>query len=164
MQCSSSPTVELSLKSGRGTTMIGTVSTGPCLMPHARDRSGTRGTTWAQATAPPTRAALAHALCHMRGTDLVQEGRHGRRLLHPPQGLHWLWLWPLCGRHRLCWLLRSLFANKSLLFIFSLKESMSKDQIVLCLEKKSVWHLITIFSSVSTAVETSLTLDTQVCL
>merc|ERR1712172_39823 len=60
-QCSSSPTVELSLKSGRGTTMIGTMSTGPCLMPHARDRSGTRATTWAQATAPPTRASPAVA-------------------------------------------------------------------------------------------------------
>merc|ERR1740123_1627982 len=133
-QCSSSPTVELSLKSGRGTTMIGTMSTGPCLMPHAR-------------------------------TDLVQERRHGRRLLHPPQGLHRLWLWSLCGRHRLCWLLRFLFANKPLLFIFSLKESMSKDQIVPCLEnKKKVWHLNTKSSSVSTTVETSLTLDTQICL
>merc|ERR1712172_26577 len=60
-QCSSSPTVELSLKSGRGTTMIGTMSTGPCLMPHARDRSGTRATTWAQATAPHTRASPAVA-------------------------------------------------------------------------------------------------------
>merc|ERR1712198_510814 len=58
-QCSSSPTVELSLKSGRGTTMSGTVSIGPCLTPHARDRSGTRRTTWAQATAHPTRASLA---------------------------------------------------------------------------------------------------------
>merc|ERR1712192_256591 len=82
-QCSSSQTVELSLKSGRGTTTIGTMSTGPCLM---------------------------------RGTDLVQERRHGRRLLHPPQGLHRLWLWPLCGRYCLCWLLRFFFANKSLLF------------------------------------------------
>merc|ERR1711971_158543 len=111
-QCSSSPTVELSLKSGRGTTMIGTMS----------------------------------------------------RLLHPPQGLHRLWLWPLRGRHRLCWLLRFIFANKSLLFIFSLKESMSKDQIVLCLEnKKTVWHLNTKSSSVSTTVETSFTLDTRIC-
>merc|ERR1711931_255170 len=58
-QCSSSPTEELSLKSGRGITMIGTASTGRCLTQHARDRSGTRRTTWAQATAHPTRASLA---------------------------------------------------------------------------------------------------------
>merc|ERR1719209_1235351 len=58
-QCSSSPTVELSLKSGRGITMIGTASTGRCLTPHARDRSGTRRTTWAQGTAHHTRASLA---------------------------------------------------------------------------------------------------------
>merc|ERR1712037_354443 len=57
-QCSSSPTAELSLKSGRGTTMIGTTNIGQCLMPPARDRSGTRVTTWAQATAHPTRASL----------------------------------------------------------------------------------------------------------
>merc|ERR1711934_59298 len=57
-KCSSSPTVELSLKSGRGTTMIGTVNTGQCLTPHARDRSGTRRTIWTQATAHPTRASL----------------------------------------------------------------------------------------------------------
>merc|ERR1712037_1004277 len=56
-QCSSSPTEELSLKSGRGTTMIGTTSIGQCPMPPARDRSGTRVTTWAQATAHPTRAS-----------------------------------------------------------------------------------------------------------
>merc|ERR1712241_328065 len=84
-QCSSSPTVELSLKSGRGTTMNGTVNTGQCLTPH------------------------------------VQEGRHGSRLLHTPQGLHWVWIWPLCGRHCLHRLLRFLFINKCSLFIFSLK-------------------------------------------
>merc|ERR1712212_54270 len=38
------------VRSGRGTTMIGTVSTGRCPMPPARDRSGTRGMTWALAT------------------------------------------------------------------------------------------------------------------
>merc|ERR1712037_1058417 len=57
-QCSSSLTEELSLKSGRGTTMIGTTNIGQCLMPPARDRSGTRVTTWAQATAHTTRASL----------------------------------------------------------------------------------------------------------
>merc|ERR1712045_1100998 len=57
-QCSSSPTVELSLKSGRGTTMNGTVNTGQCLTPHAKDKSGTRRTTWEQATAHPTKASL----------------------------------------------------------------------------------------------------------
>merc|ERR1712130_1057096 len=56
-QCSSSPTVGLSLKSGRGTTMIGIANIGQCLMPHARDRSGTRRTTRAQDTAHPTRAS-----------------------------------------------------------------------------------------------------------
>merc|ERR1712156_884093 len=64
-QCSSSPTVEQSLRSGRGTTMIGTVSTGRCPMPPARDRSGTRGMTWALATALPTklrRVSLAVAM------------------------------------------------------------------------------------------------------
>merc|ERR1719300_1898009 len=92
--------------------------------------------------------ALAHALRHMRGTDLVQEGRHGRRLLHTPQGLHWLWIWPLRGRDCLYWLLRFLFRNESFLFIFSFKESMSKDQIVLCLrKKKTVYYLIAIFST-----------------
>merc|ERR1712200_23732 len=70
-QCSSSPTEELSLKSGRGITMIGTVSTGPCLMPHARDRSGTRVMTWAQATAPPTRASLAAATVTVLETSSV---------------------------------------------------------------------------------------------
>merc|ERR1712172_236223 len=70
-QCSSSPMVELSLKSGRGTTMIGTMSTGPCLMPHARDRSGTRVTTWAQATAPPTRASPAVAMATAWETSSV---------------------------------------------------------------------------------------------
>merc|ERR1711971_675825 len=104
-QCSSSPTVELSSKSGRGTTMIGTMSTGPCLMPHARDRSGTRATTWAQATALPTRASPAAAMATVWETSSVLAARF-------------------------------LFANKSLLFIFSLKESMQKDQIVLCLENK----------------------------
>merc|ERR1711862_861246 len=44
-------------ESGRGTTMIGTANIGQCLMPHARDRSGTRRTTWAQDTAHPTRAS-----------------------------------------------------------------------------------------------------------
>merc|ERR1712105_127687 len=58
-QCSSSPTVGLSLKSGRGTTMTGTTNIGQCLTPHARDKSGTRRTTWAQGTAHPTRALLA---------------------------------------------------------------------------------------------------------
>merc|ERR1712209_300634 len=61
-QCSSSPTVEPSLRSGRGTTMIGTVSTGPCPMPPARDRSGTRGMTWVRDIALLTklrRASLA---------------------------------------------------------------------------------------------------------
>merc|ERR1712210_422009 len=57
-RCSSSPTAELSLKSGRGTTMIGTTNIGQCLMPPARDRSGTRVTTWVQATAHLTRASL----------------------------------------------------------------------------------------------------------
>merc|ERR1712228_143189 len=46
---------------------------------------------------------------------------------------------PLCWRHCLCWLLRFLFSNKSLLLIFSLKESMPKDQIVLCLEKSQLF-------------------------
>merc|ERR1712018_566477 len=36
-----------------------TTNIGQCLMPHARDRSGTRRTTWAQATAHPTRASPA---------------------------------------------------------------------------------------------------------
>merc|ERR1719474_499351 len=58
-QCSSSPTVEQSLRSGRGTTMIGTVSTGPCPMPPVRDRSGTRGMTWALATALLTKLRRA---------------------------------------------------------------------------------------------------------
>merc|ERR1712080_530983 len=55
----SNPTVGLSLKSGRGTTMIGTANIGQCLTGHARDRSGTRRTTWAQGTAHPTRASPA---------------------------------------------------------------------------------------------------------
>merc|ERR1712062_345077 len=54
-----SPTVEQSLRSGRGTTMIGTVSTGRCHMPPARDRSGTRGMTWALATALLTKLRRA---------------------------------------------------------------------------------------------------------
>merc|ERR1712203_125061 len=58
-QCSSSPTVEQSLRSGRGTTMIGTVSTGQCPMPPARDRSGTRGMTWVLATALLTKLRRA---------------------------------------------------------------------------------------------------------
>merc|ERR1712203_1335450 len=58
-QCSSNPTVELSLKSGRGTTMIGTANIGLCLTPLARDRSGTRRTTWARVIAHLTRASLA---------------------------------------------------------------------------------------------------------
>merc|ERR1711936_1267476 len=57
--CSSNPTVGPSLRSGRGTTMIGTASTGQCLTPPARDRSGTRGTTWAPAIALPTRLKRA---------------------------------------------------------------------------------------------------------
>merc|ERR1712130_989272 len=58
-QCSSSPTGGLSLKSGRGTTMIGIANIGQCLTPHARDRSDTRRTTWVQDTAHPTRASPA---------------------------------------------------------------------------------------------------------
>merc|ERR1711990_916714 len=58
-QCSSSPTVGQSLRSGRGTTMIGTVSTGRCPMPPARDRSGTRGMTWVLATALLTKLRRA---------------------------------------------------------------------------------------------------------
>merc|ERR1712047_143300 len=58
-QCSSSPTVEQSLRSGRGTTMIGTVSTGRCPMPPARDRSGTRGMTWVLAIALLTKLRRA---------------------------------------------------------------------------------------------------------
>merc|ERR1719474_507810 len=58
-QCSSSPTVEQSLRSGRGTTMIGTVSTGRCPMLPARDRSGTRGMTWALAIALLTKLRRA---------------------------------------------------------------------------------------------------------
>merc|ERR1712203_1030545 len=40
-------------------SMIGTASTGQCLTPPARDRSGTRGTTWALAIALPTRLKRA---------------------------------------------------------------------------------------------------------
>merc|ERR1712012_739950 len=58
-QCSSSPTVEQSLRFGRGTTMIGTVGTGRCPMPPARGRSGTRGMTWALATALLTKLRRA---------------------------------------------------------------------------------------------------------
>merc|ERR1712039_688888 len=58
-QCSSSPTVEQSLRSGRGTTMIGTVSTGQCPMLPARDRSGTRGMTLVLATALLTKLRRA---------------------------------------------------------------------------------------------------------
>merc|ERR1712179_445814 len=39
------------------TTMIGIANIGQCLTPHARDRSGTRRTTWVQDTAHPTRAS-----------------------------------------------------------------------------------------------------------
>merc|ERR1712110_12348 len=62
---------------------------------------------------------MPYATC---ATDLVQEGRHGSGLLHTSQGLHWLWIWQLRGRHCLYRLLRSLF----LFPIFSLKENMEK--------------------------------------
>ena len=98
--------------------------------------------TWAQATAPPTRSYNStlknlYNFLHLNSIISCSENFLSCNFLF--KGLHWLRLRPLCWRHRLCWLLRFLFSNKSLLLIFSLKESMPKDQIVLCLEKSQLF-------------------------
>merc|ERR1712037_506016 len=109
-RCSSSPTAELSLKSGRGTTMIGTTNIGQCLMPHARDRSGTRVTTWVQATAHPTRASLDVDMATVLETLSALAAKISLSIFFLKESM-----------------VKDFFGNESYLFIFSLKESLAKD-------------------------------------